>query len=52
MVLCMLLAMALMGWMAQPLAQLTFKARQLLRTGARQQPAQAVGLAPRGRRGG
>ena len=42
MVLCMLLAMALMGWMAQPLAQLTFKARQLLRTSARQQPAQAV----------
>ena len=42
MVLCMLLAVALMGWMAQPLAQLTFKARQLLRTSARQQPAQAV----------
>ena len=42
MVLCMLLAVALMGWMAQPLAQLTFKARQLLRTSARQQPAQDV----------
>lgn len=42
MVLCMLLAVALMGWMAQPLAQLTFKARQLLKTSARQQPVEAV----------
>lgn len=38
MVLCMLLAVALMGWMAQPLAQLTYKARQLLKSSARQQP--------------
>lgn len=39
MLLCMLLAVALMGWMAQPLAQLTFKARQLLKTSTRQLPA-------------
>ncbi|MDD2179013.1 diguanylate cyclase [Acidovorax sp. D2M1] len=38
MALCMLLAVALMGWMAQPLAQLTFKARQLLKTSTRQRP--------------
>ena len=37
MLLCMLLAVALMGWMAQPLAQLTHKARQLLRTSTRHQ---------------
>jgi len=37
MLLCMLLAVALMGWMAQPLAQLTHKARQLLKTSTRHQ---------------
>lgn len=37
MVLCMLLAVVLMGWMAQPLAQLTYKARQLLKTSTRHQ---------------
>ena len=31
MALCMLLALALMGWIAQPLAQLTERARQLLK---------------------
>lgn len=34
---CMLVAVALMGWMAQPLAQLTHKARQLLKTSTRHQ---------------
>lgn len=42
MVLCMALAVALMGWMAQPLAQLTLKARQLLTTRTRQLPAEDV----------
>ncbi|PJI98757.1 PAS domain S-box-containing protein/diguanylate cyclase (GGDEF)-like protein [Acidovorax sp. 69] len=37
MALCMLLAVVLMGWMAHPLAQLTHKARQLLKTSAGQQ---------------
>ncbi|WP_298209159.1 diguanylate cyclase [Acidovorax sp.] len=44
MVLCMLLAVALMGWMAQPLAQLTYKARQLLKTSARQQQPPAADM--------
>ena len=38
MALCMLLVAAAMTWMAQPLAHLTYSARQMLQRGARPQP--------------
>ncbi|QLA81031.1 diguanylate cyclase [Acidovorax sp. JMULE5] len=47
MALCMLLVAGLMAWMAQPLAQLTHSARQLLRRSTRAGPPQATVAWPR-----
>ena len=47
MALCMLLVAGLMAWMAQPLAQLTHSARQLLRRSTRAGPPQGTVVWPR-----